>query len=587
MNQLKISTRIAILISFMALITLGIGWMGLNAASVSNDALRATYSDRMVPVGDVSTIQRLVVSNLLDTSLVFMIPKPEFVEGQVTKVEQRIGAVSTLWKKFLATNLTDEEKKLASQFEKSRGVFVSEGLRPLLAEMKAGNMDSARDMAMKKVAPLYEQAIKDSDALIKYQYTLATADFEESNAIFESRRNVSIAALVLSALAAAIFGWFLIRGIKQSIDQAVVVSRAVASGDLTKSIDSVGKDEVSEVLKALAEMQGNLTQIVSRVRLGADSVSTASAEIAQGNHDLSARTESQASSLEETAASMEELSSTVRLNADNAQAGNQLAQSASSVAVQGGEVVSQVVDTMKGINDSSRKIADIISVIDGIAFQTNILALNAAVEAARAGEQGRGFAVVAGEVRTLAQRSAAAAKEIKELITDSVNRVEQGSALVDKAGATMQEVVTSIRRVTDIMAEISAASREQSEGVGQIGEAVQNMDHVTQQNAALVEQMAAAAGSLNTQAADLVQTVSVFKIDSRATDTHFIASAPVSAPRPPVAKAAVPRKPVAVPQGKKPAASSPQASLGHAAPAKAAPAAAPASKSDEDDWASF
>ncbi|WP_305010808.1 Tar ligand binding domain-containing protein, partial [Acidovorax sp. FJL06] len=373
MNQLKISTRIAILIAFMALITFGIGWMGLNAASLSNNALRSTYNDQMVPVGDVSTIQRLVVTNLLDTSLVFMVPKPEFVDGQIAKIEQRIGEVTALWKKYLATNLADEEKKLASQFEKSRGIFVNEGLRPLLAEMKAGNMDSARDMAMKKVAPLFQQAMKDSDALIKFQYTLATNNFEESNAIFENRRNLSIAALVLSALAAAIFGWFLIRGIKQSIDQAVVVSRAVASGDLTKSIDSVGKDEVSEVLKALAEMQGNLTQIVSRVRLGADAVSTASAEIAQGNHDLSARTESQASSLEETAASMEELSSTVRLNADNAQAGNQLAQSASSVAVQGGEVVSQVVDTMKGINDSSRKIADIISVIDGIAFQTNIL----------------------------------------------------------------------------------------------------------------------------------------------------------------------------------------------------------------------
>ncbi|GAB3192837.1 methyl-accepting chemotaxis protein [Hydrogenophaga aquatica] len=329
--------------------------------------------------------------------------------------------------------------------------------------------------------------------------------------------------LVLSGLGALVLGGVLLgvglliaRSILRQLGgepaEANAITHRMAQGDLSIGISLRAGDD-SSIMHGIKAMRDNMGQIVARVRHGSEAVATASAEIAQGNQDLSQRTESQASALEQTAASMEELGSTVRQNADNARQANQLAQSASSVAVQGGEVVSQVVQTMREINDSSRKIADIISVIDGIAFQTNILALNAAVEAARAGEQGRGFAVVAGEVRSLAQRSAEAAKEIKALITDSVGRVEQGSELVDRAGATMQEVVASIRRVTDIMGEISAASTEQSEGVAQIGEAVQSMDQATQQNAALVEEMAAAATSLNSQAQDLVQAVAVFRVN--------------------------------------------------------------------------
>ncbi|NDP38417.1 MAG: chemotaxis protein [Rhodoferax sp.] len=284
----------------------------------------------------------------------------------------------------------------------------------------------------------------------------------------------------------------------------------ISQGDLASDIVNVGNPD--SLMGVMRQMQASLTEVVGSVRQGSEGVATASAEIAQGNHDLSARTEQQASALEETAASMEELSATVKQNADNARQANQLAQSASTVAIKGGNVVGQVVETMRGINDASRKISDIISVIDGIAFQTNILALNAAVEAARAGEQGRGFAVVASEVRSLAGRSADAAKEIKTLINTSVERVEQGTALVDQAGVTMTEVVSSIRRVTDIMGEISAASSEQSQGVSQVGEAVTQMDQATQQNAALVEEMAAAASSLKSQAQDLVGTVAVFKL---------------------------------------------------------------------------
>jgi methyl-accepting chemotaxis protein-2 (aspartate sensor receptor) len=294
--------------------------------------------------------------------------------------------------------------------------------------------------------------------------------------------------------------------------QASAAAQAVAQGDLSVELQVRNHDEVGRLMAAMNQIGSNLTKVVQSVRDGSEGVATASAEIAQGNSDLSGRTESQASALEQTAASMEELGSTVRQNADNARQANQLAQNASTVAVRGGEVVAQVVGTMKGINDASRKIADIISVIDGIAFQTNILALNAAVEAARAGEQGRGFAVVASEVRALAGRSAEAAKEIKTLINASVERVEQGTALVDQAGTTMNEVVSSIRRVTDIMGQISAASSEQSAGVAQVGEAVTNMDQATQQNAALVEEMAAAASSLKSQAQELVGIVSTFKL---------------------------------------------------------------------------
>ncbi len=322
----------------------------------------------------------------------------------------------------------------------------------------------------------------------------------------------SLGALVLAIL----LGIWNTRSITNPLQQAVTLAQAVADGNLNSTIAIVGKDETAKLLTALKAMQLNLAKVVSGVRQSAESVATASAEIALGNNDLSQRTEQQASSLEETAASMEELGSTVRKNTDNAKQANQLAQNAATVAVNGGEVVSRVVLTMRGINDSSKRIADIISVIDGIAFQTNILALNAAVEAARAGEQGRSFAVVAAEVRSLAQRSADAAKEIKGLISTSVERVEQGSALVDKAGATMAEIVSSIKTVSAIMVEISAASDEQNAGVGQVAEAVTLMDQATQQNAALVEQSTAAAEGLKNRAQQLVQMMSVFTVQSTA-----------------------------------------------------------------------
>ena len=395
------------------------------------------------------------------------------------------------------------------------------------------------------------------------------------------------AVTLLLALGLGMIGFWIARSILRQLggEPALLnaITRSIAQGDL--AVDIPPSTNESSVIHGIQTMRDNVASIVMRVRQGSESVATASAEIAQGNHDLSSRTEQQASALEETAASMEELSSTVRQNADNARQANQLAVSASSVAQQGGDVVAQVVETMKGINTSSQKIADIIGVIDGIAFQTNILALNAAVEAARAGEQGRGFAVVASEVRSLAGRSAEAAKEIKNLISASVERVEQGNAQVDKAGATMTEVVAAIRRVTDIMGEISAASSEQSTGVAQVGEAVTQMDHATQQNAALVEQMAAAASSLNGQAGELVESVAVFKL----ANDH---AAPVRMPAAPLRSAPGRQLPAAAPVRSKAQglnASTPKSP----APPKAQPASKPALPSaatqgkNEDDWESF
>jgi methyl-accepting chemotaxis protein len=326
--------------------------------------------------------------------------------------------------------------------------------------------------------------------------------------------NFLIFAMVIMAALITIC-LFIARSITKPMHHAIKVAQSVAAGDLTTSIEVRNKNETGQLMQALKEMNASLLKTVQQVRIGTDTMATASSQIAAGNLDLSSRTEQQASALEETASSMEELTSTVKQNADNARQANQLAVSASEVALKGGQVVAQVVDTMDGINTSSKKIVDIIGVIDGIAFQTNILALNAAVEAARAGEQGRGFAVVATEVRSLAQRSAAAAKEIKALIGDSVGKVEAGSALVEQAGNTMEQVVASIQRVTDIMGEITAASNEQTAGIEQVNQAITEMDGVTQQNAALVEQAAAAAEALQEQAGSLAQVVSIFKLDDR------------------------------------------------------------------------
>ena len=462
--------------------------------------------------------------------------------------------------------------------------------------IKGGQLEEAFAFLVDKTIPARNELLQALDGEKKRQAEQLASEVKliRTNAV--STRALLAALATVAAAGLMAFSWYVSGVLRGRIGEAQAVAEHIRDGDLAVPVHDGARDEVSPLLAAMAEMRESLGRLVSSVRTGADSVSSASVEISSGNNDLSARTEQQANALQETAASMEQLSSTVRQNADNARQANQLAMSASTVAERGGAVVGQVVETMKGIHDSSNKIADIISVIDGIAFQTNILALNAAVEAARAGEQGRGCAVGASEVRSLAGRSAEAAKQIKTLITDSVERVGAGSALVDQAGATMTEVVGAIRRVTDLMGEISAASTEQSQGVSQVGEAVTQMDQATQQNAALVEEMAAAASALNAQAGELVNAVAVFKLD---------ASATTRAPASPAARAYSAQR-GALPTSPKPGttnnignktAAKPHASLSAPKPDVAsakpkaqspAPATAPATaKGGDEDWESF
>jgi len=430
--------------------------------------------------------------------------------------ESKVSSASSaeLQKKIEALIDKPEEKAMFAGLLEQRKLYI--GSRDQVYKLKGeAQVDAANEVFEKTFVPAaakYQKMVLD---LLEHQRASIDATAREIDAVASTSRNLM---LVLAALALAfgvVCAWVLTMGIVRPLRTAVDIARKVADGDLTAQIDASAKDETGQLLLALKDMNTSLLNIVGEVRSGTDSIATSSTQIAAGNQDLSSRTEEQAGSLEETASSMEELTSTVKQNADNARQANQLAASAAQVAVKGGEVVAQVVGTMESINASSNKIVDIISVIDGIAFQTNILALNAAVEAARAGEQGRGFAVVASEVRNLAQRSASAAKEIKTLIGASVEQVNAGSMLVAQAGSTMNDIVDSVQRVSDIITEITAASSEQSVGIDEINRAIGQMDAVTQQNAALVEESAAAAESMQHQAHNLAQVVSVFKLNGQ------------------------------------------------------------------------
>jgi methyl-accepting chemotaxis protein len=439
--------------------------------------------------------------------------------------------------------ISQNNQQLQRMIADARGKALLQNILDLQAKYLAGQdkvlemidmtmNDEAKKYLITELRPTFA-AYKDSlSQLIEYQAGLMDSAGKNADSTYANTRNLVIAIGLGGLILAAVIGFFTARSITRPMQGAVTMAQAVARGDLTTRIDVTSKDETGLLLQSLKDMNESLLRIVDEVRVGANTIATASNEVASGTRDLSVRTEHQASSLRETASSMEQLTSTVKQNADNTRQANSLARSASEVAVTGGTVVAQVIDTMDSINNSAKKIVDIIGVIDGIAFQTNILALNAAVEAARAGEQGRGFAVVAAEVRTLAQRSASAAKEIKALIHDSVSQVGEGAKLVGQAGATMTEIVASVKRVTDIIGEIAAANQEQTAGIEQINRAIAGMDEVTQQNAVLVDQASAASQSLQDQADNLSRAVSVFRLDHDAVPARLpaMAMAQLSAP---------------------------------------------------------
>ncbi len=499
------------------------------------------------------------------------------VRTSLESIQKTSADVTAILAKLEPMINTEDGRKLFKAIVDAR-VPYTKGRDETLALAQAGKVEEAGVHLLKTVRPAQNAYLDAVEAYLAEQHRLMTQAGVDVKAEGASIVKAVLAMALLATLLAAVVAFAITRSITRQLGgepaEAAEIAASIAQGDLTRPVP-VKAGDTSSLMVNLSTMQASLARVVSEVRQNSESVATASAQIAQGNQDLSGRTEEQASALQQTAATMEQLGTTVRHNADNARQANQLAQGASTVAAQGGEVVGRVVTTMQGINDSSRKIGDIISVIDGIAFQTNILALNAAVEAARAGEQGRGFAVVAGEVRTLAQRSAEAAKEIKTLIGRSVEQVEQGTSLVDQAGKTMGEIVESIRRVSDIVAEISAASAEQSSGVQQVGDAVGQMDQATQQNAALVEESAAAAESLKTQAQSLVQVVAVFKV-SQASSPAYVAPAPAA--NAPVLERRGPSRAQNVTR---------PAFKAKAAPAQAAAPAAAPTKTGTDDWETF
>ncbi|MDY0964341.1 methyl-accepting chemotaxis protein [Massilia sp. CFBP9026] len=556
-KHLSIKSRLIFVIAFLAVELIAGAVIGIYNLGIANTELKQMYDHRLVGLSQVGQVTQLITTNQLAVAKAVNLEDVGSRNTALESVDANIVVISKILDSYRQLPMTDTERALYEQFTEARKAFVEQGIRPAMAAIRGGDNAGAIALLNGQMTRLYLPVADLGAKLVKEQQDAALKEYQASQSTFELVRAVCLAGLVFGLIMAAFVGWVLVRAIVRPLEQAVAIAGAVAKGDLTQTIEVTSNDETGRLLKALKEMNDSLVKIVSQVRTGTDNIATASSQIAAGNLDLSSRTEQQAGSLEETASSMEELTSTVKQNADNARQANALATSASEVAGKGGAVVEQVVQTMGAINASSTRIVDIIAVIDGIAFQTNILALNAAVEAARAGEQGRGFAVVAGEVRSLAQRSAAAAKEIKLLIDDSVDKVHHGSELVERAGATMQEIVQSVNRVTDIMSEITAASQEQTAGIEQINGAVAQMDQVTTQNAALVEEASAAAASLQEEATALAHTVGAFKLTNAVTSRAsaaaprvtttlpaVVAKAPVKAAAKP-AKAAASTKPKA------------------------------------------
>ncbi|ASU37766.1 methyl-accepting chemotaxis protein [Herbaspirillum sp. meg3] len=512
LTHLKIGQRLGLGFGTVILLMLALTVIGVYRLNQINGNIRSIANDYYP-----RTVMANTVKGALDETarsmrnLLFMSTVDE-IKGELDAIARAGGTIDDTLKRLAKDTRSAEGKRMLDAVNAARTQYTPV-LNNFLAAVKDGQVEQARDLILPEIAPYQVAYFKALDNLITFQGRGMEQAGQEAEQVSGAASVLMIAMASIATLLAVLVGYSVMRSITRPLNAAINIAERVAGGDLSVRVESTSQDETGKLLAALQNMRDGLVSAVMQVRDGSDAISVAAREIADGNANLSARTELQASTLEETASSMLELTDAVNHNADNARQANQLVLNASQVAMQGGKVVTQVVSTMKEIKDSSRQIVEIIGVIDGIAFQTNILALNAAVEAARAGEQGRGFAVVAAEVRGLAQRSASAAKEIAGLIQNSVKKVDAGSELVDAAGNTMQDIVRSVKHVADIMVEISAASEEQSAGIRQINDAIEQIDDMTQQNSALVEQAAAAAQSMHDQSVALGHAVAIFKTD--------------------------------------------------------------------------